>query len=154
MLPAKRAKKSTVKQLILSSSESGSEDDPPPCKDSCSEWEEEGDVCPIDRTNFPPLKEAPKEGNYILVEFVDKKSKVYYIGKVLKEEDDEGDFEVTYLRRSLKVKDKFCLPNVADLKSVHRSDVKLVLPSPTCSGTKRQQNLLHFDCDLSLINVK
>lgn len=148
--PAKRAKTS---KKLFSSSESENEGEIQ-FQDESYTWEETEDVQPLDGTNFPPLQKSPKEGEYVLVEFSDRKNKFFYAAKVLKEEDKEGDLEVSYLRRSVRIKDKFSLPDIPDLKSVHKSDVKLILPKPTCSGTRRQQNLLHFDVDFSFIAVK
>lgn len=105
--------------------------------ESSSEGEEE--------INFLPLTKEPEEGDYVLVEFaVAATEKKYYVGKILKEKDDEGDLQISYLRKSQKVATKYVLPQVPDLQSVHINDIKLLLPKPTTGGTRRQQNMLEF----------
>ncbi|KAK4324160.1 hypothetical protein Pmani_005163 [Petrolisthes manimaculis] len=47
---------------------------------------------------FPALEAEPKVNDYIVVEFKDTHLK-YYVGLITKEKDDEGDYEVSYLRR-------------------------------------------------------
>lgn len=91
------------------------------------------------------LQKDPEEGDYVLVEFQAKPELKYYVGKVIGEKDHEGDLEVSYLRRSLKCETKFVMPNIPDLNSVSINDIKMILPKPTSSGTRRQQGNLDFN---------
>lgn len=53
--------------------------------------------------DFGSVAEVPL-GSYVLCEFSAAKSKFYYIGHVLKVEDEDGDLEVEFFRRSTKAK--------------------------------------------------
>lgn len=108
-----------------------------------------------DPVTMPPLKEVPKEGQYVLVEFATSNKKKDYIAKILKEADAEGDLEVSYLRRSVKGVDTFCLPPVPDLASVPLELIKMILPSPTYDerSSVRQRSLYKFDVTFDGLNV-
>lgn len=103
----------------------------------------------VSENSFPPLTSKPEEGDYVLVKFPGK----FYAGKILTPEDEDGDLEISYLRNSIQVEGKFVLPPVPDLKSVNIKDISMILPRPTVSGTKRQQNFLEFAVDLSKLKL-
>ena len=67
------------------------------------------------------------------------------MGKIIGEEDD-GDFEVSYLRKSSK-RAGFVTPIIPDIHSVKKSDIQVVLPKPTVPkfSTKRNQASYVFD---------
>ena len=69
----------------------------------------------------------------------------YFVGKIIGNKDDDNDLQVSYLRKSTKVIDKFVMPSVPDLKSVSLKHIKMSLPKPTTSGTRRQQNFVDFN---------
>lgn len=119
---------------------------------SSSEWIEEEEEQPVESDTFPPLSRNPEEGEYVLVEF-NAKEATYYIGKILTVIDKDQEFGISYLRKSSKVLGKFVLPQVPDLSSVCRDDIKMILPKPTYSGTKRQQNYLEFAVDLFMLKM-
>lgn len=79
---------------------------------SCRE-ENDSETLPMliilpDSNNKQILKKNPKEGEFALVKFLPKnvnkgKSKsqsksIFYIGKIIKEINDDGDCEISYLR--------------------------------------------------------
>ncbi|KAK3921499.1 Tigger transposable element-derived protein 6, partial [Frankliniella fusca] len=110
--------------------------------------------CVIDK-NVPITKskvlcdKTPVEGDYVLVQFVRGKQLTHFVGKVVKDCDEDCDYEVSYLRH---YKDgKFKMPLIPDIASVHESDKKCKLPKPVYPDgyTKRQQSLLLFNFDFS-----
>lgn len=105
-----------------------------------------------DNFNFENLDRMQIPDEYVLVEFKGKQ-KVYYVGKILSRQS-EFDFEITFLRRSVK-SGKFIMPDVVDTSLVHKNDIKLILPPPETQGkTKRQQGLLKFGINFDSLNVK
>lgn len=108
-----------------------------------------------DPSGFEELHRDPLVGDYVLIEFKNDKRNVYFIGNVTQRKDDENDVEVSFLRKSSKVKGKFVVPNVPDVSSVHIGDIKMILPNPKpCGGTKRQQSYYTFEIDFSLIHIQ
>jgi len=109
-----------------------------------------------DLTTYDELAKEPKEGDYVLVQFKTiKEGTVYYVGKIIKEKDEETDVEISFLRRYKKSFEKFHMPDVPDLASVSVKDVLQILPKPKVVGhTKRQQSYLMFEVDLSNFNLK
>lgn len=99
---------------------------------------------------MPVLNCYPTEGEHVLVLLSARENK-YYVGKIIKDVDESGDLEISYLRLSRKAKDRFAMPPKPDLCVVHRSDIKAILPIPVCHFglTKRHQTLLSFDFDFS-----
>ena len=59
-----------------------------------------------------------------------KKHIKYMVGFVREDDDEDGDIEMSFLRRSHKVANKFIMPNTADLGMVKRVQVKVILPDP------------------------
>ncbi|KAE8739807.1 hypothetical protein FOCC_FOCC014699 [Frankliniella occidentalis] len=105
-----------------------------------------------DRELFKPLEKSPEEGDHIIVVFRGKEDK-YYVGKVLKEKDEDGDLEVSYYRQCTKRVYSFVLPNIPDLKSVHINDIVAILPQPHVGGTTRQRNIISFPFDFTRIRL-
>ena len=64
-----------------------------------------------------------------------KKHIKYMVGFVREDEDEDGDIEMSFLRRSHKVASKFIMPNTADIGMVKRVQVKVILPDPIGTGT-------------------
>ena len=90
-----------------------------------------------------------KVGDYVLVEYVSKR-KVHYVGKVSKEEDEEGDLEVSFFRRHFKVPNGFIEPTVEDIHSVPASSVLMILSQPiAANSTKRVMSIRKFSFDFS-----
>lgn len=99
-----------------------------------------------DNVDVNEVPHPQTEGDFVLVLFASK-SNTYYVGKVIKDVDDDGDCDVSFYRISSKAKDSFVLPNVPDLCSVHISDIKKIIPKPSthAAQTKRQQSYIGFD---------
>lgn len=108
-----------------------------------------------DLTGFEELDRDPTEGDYVLVEFKTKDPKnkfktVFYVGKIIKNKDEDGDLEISYMRKYKNFTTcKFVLPNIPDLASVNLNDIKALLPPPKVTGkTTRQQSCYVFEVDL------
>ncbi|CAA3019261.1 Hypothetical predicted protein [Olea europaea subsp. europaea] len=111
-------------------------------EDSGGEWQEDRPATPVpEPDSFLPLDRTPKEEEYVLTACPGKKGDLFYVAKVIKELDDDGDLEISYLRKSNKTRGKFVIPNVPEMCSIPLADVRMILPPPSCSGTKRQKSL-------------
>ncbi|KAJ4436115.1 hypothetical protein ANN_18742 [Periplaneta americana] len=130
-----------VKQKVVP--ESGSEDE------ICLN---DGDISELDEEESSTLQE-PESGHFFLVKFTSNKSVVHYVGRIVKKCDD-GDFEVSFLRKSQEVENNFFYPAVEDISSVQMCDIVKVLPLPQEHGkTKRQQSLLSFPISFVQYNI-
>lgn len=103
---------------------------------------------------FPALEVEPKVNDYVLAEFEGRPTLMkYYVGLITKEKDDEGDYEVSYLRRK-RTSMEFFFPQVQDIASVKLSDIKAILPKPnTCGTTRRQNSYIKFDFNFGIRNI-
>ena len=63
-------------------------------------------------------------------------AKKYMVGFV--REDEDGDIEMSFLRQSHKVANKFIMPNTADIGMVKRVQVKVILPDQIGTGTSQR----------------
>ena len=64
-----------------------------------------------------------------------KKHIKYMVGFVREDEDEDGDIEMSFMRHSHKVANKFIMPNTADIGMVKRVQVKVILQDPIGTGT-------------------
>ncbi|KAL4711553.1 hypothetical protein ACJJTC_018855 [Scirpophaga incertulas] len=55
-----------------------------------------------------PLPRLPKEGEYVLVQFTTKKKKLFYIGKVIEERNENLEYYISFLRK--KACNRYHLP--------------------------------------------
>ncbi|XP_034234265.1 uncharacterized protein LOC117641222 [Thrips palmi] len=113
---------------------------------------EEDDV--IMKENSPKVDERTiNEGDYVLVKF-----KKYFVGKVIKEGGCDGDFEISYLSKSVKPKKRiaFVMPNVPDIRTVKKSNIEVVLPKPIIPKyvTKRLEASLSFNFNFSIYELE
>lgn len=117
-----------------------------------------GDTDDIEQENsielsFTPV-EVVKANEFVLVEFTDKK-KIYYVGQVTKEKNDENEVEILFLRKSVKVTRAFCYPQVEGIAYVNIDDVKMILPPPEHKqGTKRTHCFLTFEMSFANLDVR
>ena len=102
---------------------------------------------------FTPLLIPPVLNDYVLVEF-DTSPKTYYVGFITKPQDEDGEYEVSYLRRREK-SFQFHFPAVKDFATVKLSDIKVILSQVIMRGTtKRQNSYLQFSYNFSNIIVR
>ncbi|GFR69167.1 hypothetical protein ElyMa_000295700 [Elysia marginata] len=102
--------------------------------------------------DFGSVAEVPLGSYYVLCEFAAAKSKFCYIGHVLKIEDEDGDLEVGFFRRSTKIKNKFIKSGQDDIASFPKANVLLV---PKFQGTtKRTKEELIFNNDFGRFDVR
>ena len=99
--------------------------------------------------NGPPQK--PQKEDFVVIEF---QPGIFYVAKVLAEEDEDGDIEVSFLRKSLKLADSFVYPQVEDTDFLANSLVRAVLPAPMVGQTKRLNNCFKFPADSKKINLR
>lgn len=141
----------TPKRLFNNAPETSSDEEPVLSEHST---DNEIDLLQVDPTGFEELERDAIEGDFVLVEFSGKSKVIYYVGKIIKDRDLDGEYEISYLRNLNQTK-KFTMPSVPDLASVHESDIKMILPKPKLFGETRRQNAcLVFEVDFGLINLK
>lgn len=116
---------------------------------SSSDSEEDQDTLTLYENG--DLPEQPKKTDFVLTEL---KKNVYYVAKVLSEEDEDGDLEVRYLRKSSKLVDTFVYPNVEDTSPCSIDLIRAKLPHPTVGSTRRLSNCFKFPIDLSGLNIR
>lgn len=104
-------------------------------------------------TDTSKLTRPPTEGDYVVVLFVTKKSKAYFVGKILEKiDEDTNDFYISFLKLKSKVHQTFAEPTEPDLAGVKIDDIKYILPEPKIQGTSRRQSTYKFNVDLGLLN--
>jgi hypothetical protein len=52
------------------------------------------------------------------------------MGKITNQKDEDGDFEISYLKKSVKDPSKLVFPVQPDIASVAETDITTVLPQP------------------------
>lgn len=102
-----------------------------------------------DEDNLPLItKKTPVINDFVLVRFPGKQSK-YFVGEIIDEAAEGGDYEISYLRKSAKKDNSFLFPLEPDLALVSPTDIEIVLPQPTTTGkTKRQVNIYTFPTNI------
>ena len=74
-----------------------------------------------------------------------------FVGKLVSGQDEDDDFEISFLERSKKIKNGFVFPK-EDLASIGKQDIEKILPSPYAAAqTKRLCGVLKFSVDLSFV---
>lgn len=94
-----------------------------------------------------------KEGDFVLVELASKKTKRYYVAKVI--EIVEDGFDVKFYKKIAgTTASRNFIPSDEDPSFVNSKDVVLHLPQPTSVGlSKRQEAQLIFSVDFSEYNI-
>ncbi|KAK9880262.1 hypothetical protein WA026_010137 [Henosepilachna vigintioctopunctata] len=114
----------TKKRRVLQGSSSGNEGNISVYSEEESILEdEEDDYAVVDPDCMPALQSLPKEGDFIIVKFQLKGKGIYYITKVIGEMENET--EVSFLRRSNTITNKFSVPIVPDIATVGFHDIKI-----------------------------
>ena len=99
----------------------------------------------------PEIIEA---GRYVIVKMfpVDGSFK-HFVGLLLDGPDEEGDFEIKFMKRSNRIKDGCIFPEVDDLATAKKSDIVQVLSPPSSAATKRLVNVLKFGINLARYGI-
>jgi hypothetical protein len=67
------------------------------------------------------------------------------MGKIINQKDEDDDFEISYLKKSVKYPSRFGFPVKPDIASVAETDIPIVLPRPLIAGqTKRLKSYPSF----------
>jgi len=157
----KKPKKSAKAKRAVSESESEEENE--------SEMEDDPDrsgenSLQLTKDMLKRLKKGPSEGEYVLVRQNSPSSsrlraastEIFSVAKVLKEVDDEGDIEVSFLRLSKIHDNKFVIPDDPYLDSVPLKDVKMILGVPKetdFSSSKGGKPLYYFNINFSKLRM-
>jgi hypothetical protein len=81
-----------------------------------------------------PLPRPAREGEYVIVQFVTKRLRSLYIGKVLEGRNYKLEYYISFFKRKPGT-DKFHVPDKPDLSIVKENDIKYILPKPSMVGT-------------------
>ena len=95
-----------------------------------------------------PLQEKdPEPGDFVLVVFARKNSIVHYIVIIKADKDEDGDYEVQFLRRSTRHKMSYAFvePIQKEINFVDAESILGVLPKPGPQSTKKQQGIIKFN---------
>ena len=80
---------------------------------------------------------------------------MHYVGRLISDMDEDNEFQVSYLRKSLKGhSNSFHFPNIEDEASVHRDVVIGVLPKPVQQSIKRRQGYFNFCFSFAGYNMR
>ena len=136
------------RKRLYADSDSESSDSDGICEDT-SDNSDTG-ICLLD-----DQKVVPNVGDYVLAKFSTvKKNNVYFIGEILTEKDDNGDYEVSYMQPSKKMIGKFVKPVQPKIEMTNEASISMVLPPPTYFGTtKRQKANFSFAVDFGSIVI-
>ncbi|KAK3800675.1 hypothetical protein RRG08_003081 [Elysia crispata] len=95
-------------------------------------------------------------GDFIFFKCNGKKSTAFYTGIVKQLMDGEGDFEIEYLKRSEKVKNKFVNFKNDETWSVHKEDIvsSLTKSKNTIQGTQRTNSGYVFIEDITTLQLE
>lgn len=102
------------------------------------------------------LSRDPKKDDYVLVEFEVDKTKIYYVGKIIEELDENDEYKILFYRKSEKFLNRFNLPIVPDVSHTSKLNIKKILPQPIQqrNTTKRQQCYLYFGISFGNLRIK
>lgn len=106
----------------------------------------------VEPDHFVELFRLPVLDDYVLVEFKTRSQSKFYVGRITKMKDDEGDYEVKFLR--YRKYNTFVEPPVDDIASVNGTDIKMLLENPSVAQcTKRRKSFISFGVDFSNLNI-
>lgn len=96
--------------------------------------------------------------SFVLVQFKVKNHHFYYVGKIVKilTNDEDGDYEIMYLRKSKKYEGKFVFPEIEDTEKIGKSDIFVCLPPPlkNVGTTTRQNRLISFNVKFDMYDIR
>ena len=98
----------------------------------------------------------PEQGDFVVIGIDPiRGSKVHYVGRLISDVDEDNEFQVSYLRKSLKGRsNSFHFPDIEDEASVHRDAVIGVLPKPVQQSVKRRQGYFNFCFSFAGYNMR
>ncbi|KAK9711798.1 hypothetical protein QE152_g25254 [Popillia japonica] len=103
-----------------------------------------------DTFDFEDTQQKPEKDAYVWWNSKIKRTSTTLQEYLLTEKDTEGDYEVSYLR---KTKNCFVYPTVPDLAVVKEKDIKRMLP--TISGqTKRLNAFINFGLSFDNVDIR
>ncbi|KAK4303085.1 hypothetical protein Pmani_024869 [Petrolisthes manimaculis] len=111
----------------------------------------------FDNVDIDFVDKIPEEGDFVLIGIDPLKgSKVHYVGQLISDMDDDDDeFQVSYLRKTMKSQGNcFLFPNTTDEASVHKDNVIGVLPKPIPQSMKRRQGYYNFSFGFAGYNMR
>ena len=93
----------------------------------------------IEDTEVGFIDKVTEEGDFVLVGIDPVKgSKVYYVGKLISNLDEDEEFQISYLRKSQKFDtNSFKFPQIKDEATIGKETVIGVLPNPVQQSNKR-----------------
>ncbi|GFN97113.1 hypothetical protein PoB_002361900 [Plakobranchus ocellatus] len=91
---------------------------------------------------------ALKTEDFVFFRCDGKKASVFYVGIIRKALDEDGNFEVEYLKPSDKVKNKFVNFPSEDIWSVSKKQIIMKLTKSETTGTKRTKSVHIFIDDI------
>lgn len=146
IVPKKKIKRNFNKNNIneyTTEEETGIMPEPSNDKSAMDEVYEDDEDFSVIRGNFGKLTRRPAEDDYVLVMFIAKNLKVYYVGKIIEIEGNDC-YGVSFMRLLNKANMKFRMPLEPDLASVELKEIKMILPAPKINGTGRRNSTFCF----------
>lgn len=97
------------------------------------------------------LADLVKVGDHIIVKVFTKGNRHRnFIAVITDGPDDDGDFDVKYMKHSQKITGGFLFPEEDDLASVKGADIVRILSAPIpCAATKRLSGIFKFEGNLA-----
>ena len=123
------------------------------------------DICGDDESSMSGICEIPdspastkhklKIGDYAVMKVFSAEGKHRnFIGKVCDGPDEDGDYEVNFMRQSKRIRGGFQFPEEMDAASVALDDIVQVLPKPfSVATTKRLCGIFKFRADLTIYGL-
>ena len=101
--------------------------------------------------NPTPTQHQLEIGDFAIIKVYSAEGKYRnFIGKICDGPDEDGDYEVNFMRQSQKIRDGFQFPEEIDAASISLQDIIQVLPQPSSvAATKRLCGIFKFGADLS-----
>ena len=124
----------------IESSESNSEEDSDmsEAEDTLVTYDKESENFSVEVSDFAVIKVFSSASSY-----------KNFVGQILDGPDEDGDYEVRFLRRSQKMNDGFVFPDITDAASIKADDVVRMLPKPSAvAATKRLRGIIGLSVNL------
>ena len=93
-------------------------------------------------------------GSFVVMKVSNIDKSKNFVAQVISGPDEENDYEVTFMKRSSKVKNAFVFPEHEDLASCSHNDFVCALSSPSpVAQTSRLSNIFRFQENLALFSI-